>query len=165
MVAKLRRLRPTGSSPRVARGAAPRYAAVSRALRRPKETLMQTHRSDLARQAVRNTLPNLAFALVAMLAASPLLAQTAVSPTRGQTLYATHCVACHDTQKHWREKRTVRDWDGLVSQVRQWQGTLRLQWSDADITEVARHLNDSFYQLPQSGVRQGRRPGVSREQG
>jgi hypothetical protein len=57
---------------------------------------------------------------------------------------------------HWRDKRAVRDWDSLVGQVRLWQGTQLLQWSEADILEVARHLNDSIYRLPPPGVRQGR---------
>jgi mono/diheme cytochrome c family protein len=96
-----------------------------------------------------------------LLAATPLQAQTTSPPSRGQLLYATHCVACHDTQKHWRDNRLVRDWAGLVGQVRQWQGAQRLQWNEADIVEVARHLNDRFYKLPQPGVRQGQRPAVA----
>lgn len=89
-------------------------------------------------------------------AVAPAAAQTQGEPTRGALLYATHCVACHDTQMHWRDKRAVRDWDSLVAQVRLWQGTQLLQWSEADIHEVARHLNDSIYRLPPPGVRQGR---------
>lgn len=94
-------------------------------------------------------------------AAAPATAQTAGEPTRGALLYTTHCVACHDTQMHWRDKRAVRDWDSLVAQVRLWQGTQQLRWSDADIHEVARHLNDSIYRLPQPGVRQGQAAGAA----
>jgi hypothetical protein len=126
---------------------------------------MYTHRPDLTRHAVGPTLAGVACAAAALLAATPLQAQTAPSPTRGQLLYATHCVVCHDTQKHWRENRIVRDWNGLVGQVRQWQGTLQLQWTDADISEVARHLNDRFYRLPQPGVQQGRGPGAAGARG
>lgn len=93
-------------------------------------------------------------------AAAPAAAQTAGEPTRGALLYATHCVACHDTQMHWRDKRAVRDWDSLVAQVRLWQGTQLLQWTEADIHEVARHLNDSIYRLPPPGVRQGSAAGA-----
>lgn len=100
----------------------------------------------------------------ALLAAAPALAQPSPAPgtrpapptglvpqsppSRGQLLYATHCIACHNSQMHWRDARAVRDWPGLLTQVRVWQERGRLQWSDDDITEVARHLNDTIYRLP-----------------
>lgn len=117
---------------------------------------MHKHRPDPAARAAYTTLGAVVCAMAILLAAAPSQAQTASPPSRGQLLYATHCVACHDTQKHWRDNRVVRDWDSLVAQVRNWQGAQRLQWNDADIVEVARHLNERFYKLPQPGVRQGR---------
>jgi len=69
-------------------------------------------------------------------------------PTRGKLLYETHCIACHNSQMHWRDARVVRDWEGLVTQVRRWQERGKLQWSDEDIREVARHLNNAIYRLP-----------------
>lgn len=70
--------------------------------------------------------------------------------TRGQLLYANHCVECHTTQMHWREQRLARDWDSLKGQVRRFQGIARLQWSEEDIDAVARHLNETIYRFPQS---------------
>lgn len=81
-------------------------------------------------------------------------------PTRGQLLYQTHCIACHNSQMHWRDARVVRDWAGLVEQVRHWQSRARLQWREADILEVARHLNATIYRLPQGGPVQGRAPAA-----
>ncbi len=98
-------------------------------------------------------------AVALLLAAAPVQAQSTTSPNRGQLLYATHCIACHDTQKHWRENRVVRDWDGLVGQVRHWQGVSQLQWNDADIINVARYLNARYYKLARPGIRQSQRPG------
>ncbi|MBI5716220.1 MAG: cytochrome C [Burkholderiales bacterium] len=69
-------------------------------------------------------------------------------PSRGKLLYETHCITCHTSKMHWRDGRIVRDWLGLVEQVRRWQDTDKLQWSDADIVEVARYLNDAIYRLP-----------------
>lgn len=88
------------------------------------------------------------FVLLALLAAlaSPALAQTA--PGRGELLYGNHCVECHGVQMHWREQRLARDWTTLKHQVRRWQGEARLQWSEADIDAVARHLNDTIYRYP-----------------
>lgn len=68
--------------------------------------------------------------------------------SRGQMLYNNHCIACHTTQMHWRDKKLVTDWPSLQQQVRRWQGTAQLNWGDDDIDDVARYLNDSFYRLP-----------------
>jgi mono/diheme cytochrome c family protein len=83
------------------------------------------------------------------------LSQVAPGTNRGQMLYTTHCIECHTTQMHWRDKRLARDWDSLKAQVRRWQGNAGLGWTDADITEVARHLNDTIYQHPQTSDRLG----------
>ena len=48
--------------------------------------------------------------LVAALLSPPSWAQS-----RGELLYITHCVACHRTQIHWRDKRQVVDWSSPVS--------------------------------------------------
>jgi hypothetical protein len=63
-------------------------------------------------------------------------------------LYSTHCIECHSTQMHWRAQRQARDWDSLKGQVRRWQATANLRWTEADITEVARHLNETIYHFP-----------------
>ena len=60
--------------------------------------------------------------------------------TRGELLYATHCVACHDAEVHWRDKRLVNDWKSLRSEVRRWQEIVSLGWDQDDIDEVARYL-------------------------
>jgi mono/diheme cytochrome c family protein len=72
-------------------------------------------------------------------------AQPVDNPSRGQLLYSTHCVACHTTQVHWRAKKQVTDWAGLVAMVRRWQGVEGLGWSEGDITDVARYLNMIYY--------------------
>jgi mono/diheme cytochrome c family protein len=79
-------------------------------------------------------------------------------PSRGKLLYETHCIACHTTQMHWRDKRLVQDFSGLRAQVRGWQARARLGWSDDDILEVARHLNRTIYRLPEGDERRGAAP-------
>lgn len=74
----------------------------------------------------------------------------AQAPARGQLLYSNHCIECHTTQMHWRSQRLARDWDSLREQVVRWQATAQLQWSEADIDAVARHLNDTVYRFPRS---------------
>jgi mono/diheme cytochrome c family protein len=73
---------------------------------------------------------------------------TAWAQGRGELLYNTHCVACHSTQMHWRDKRQVVDWPTLRTQVRLWQATGLLAWDEADIDHVARYLNDTYYRYP-----------------
>lgn len=75
-------------------------------------------------------------------------AGAAAEPTRGQLLYDTHCIACHSTQVHWRDKREATDWAGLLAQVRLWQAREALSWTDVDIDAVATYLNDTIYRLP-----------------
>jgi cytochrome c5 len=85
--------------------------------------------------------------LLVLCAGTGAWAQAPESPTRGRLLYETHCIACHNTQVHWRDQRLAQDWAGLVTQVRAWQARATLGWSDADVVEVARHLNDTIYRF------------------
>jgi mono/diheme cytochrome c family protein len=86
-------------------------------------------------------------------AALALLAPTApaLAQSRGALLYATHCIACHTQQVHWRQRRLATDWTSLKAQVWRWQSDAALAWSDDDVAEVARYLNEEFYRFPQPG--------------
>lgn len=88
--------------------------------------------------------------LLSALLSSGTLAWSQAPQTRGQLLYTTHCIACHDTQVHWRNDKLASSWSSLVAQVRRWQGIAGLQWSDADTLEVSRHLNDTIYRFPET---------------
>ena len=96
--------------------------------------------------------------LVALTAAAGL-AQAQPTPesvsTRGELLYSTHCIECHTTQMHWRSNRQARDWDTLKFQVRRWQGVASLGWTEADVDDVARYLNDTIYKFPRQVSRAG----------
>jgi mono/diheme cytochrome c family protein len=84
---------------------------------------------------------------IAMLLVAAAFAQSARAQSRGELLYTTHCIACHTTQMHWRDNRLAKDWNGLAAQVRRWQGTALLNWSEPDILEVTRYLNESIYRF------------------
>lgn len=84
------------------------------------------------------------------LVASTFLCITAVpipafAQDRGELLYSTHCLGCHTTQVHWRAKRVVTDWKSLRVEVGNWQRSAMLDWSEDDVTAVARYLNDTSY--------------------
>lgn len=72
-------------------------------------------------------------------------APDAAAQSRGELLYENSCKACHDEQVHWREQRLVTDWSSLEAQVRRWQAVGRLSWSDDDIRDVTRYLNEQIY--------------------
>lgn len=74
-----------------------------------------------------------------------LVSASAIAQSRGELLYTTHCVACHTTQVHWRERRLATDWASLQAQVVRWQAAGSLNWSDEDVLAVTQHLNERFY--------------------
>ncbi len=95
-----------------------------------------------------------------LLAGSVLVGALALAPpaqaqSRGELLYSTHCIACHTTQMHWRDKKQATDWNSLKAQVRTWQATARLEWSEDDVAEVARYLNERFYRFVQPSAALG----------
>ena len=84
--------------------------------------------------------------LFALFCNSPaVVAQPVRDQARGELLYSTHCIACHNIQLHWRDKKLVTNWNGLSAEVRRWQKTSGLGWNDEDISAVTRYLNDRYY--------------------
>ena len=102
----------------------------------------------------------LAFGATALWACTAVVAQSLPSPppSRGELLYANHCIACHTAQIHWRDKRQVTDWASLKAQVQRWQHMARLGWTETDIVDVARHLNATVYHFAPVGDRLGSAP-------
>lgn len=64
---------------------------------------------------------------------------------RGELLYSTHCIVCHTSQVHWRDKKLATDWSRLLTEVRHWDGFARLGWTDDDVVAVAKYLNTMHY--------------------
>jgi mono/diheme cytochrome c family protein len=71
-------------------------------------------------------------------------------PARGELLYNTHCSGCHNEQMHWRNKKLAVDWETLVAQVARWQALDKLGWSEAEVVDVARYLNETIYRYAQT---------------
>jgi hypothetical protein len=85
-----------------------------------------------------------------VLCGNTLAAGTPALPaaSRGELLYATHCISCHNVDIHWRDKRLVTDRISLQREVYRWQETSSLDWSEDDVAEVARYLNVLYYAYP-----------------
>jgi mono/diheme cytochrome c family protein len=67
---------------------------------------------------------------------------------RGELLYSIHCIACHNAQVHWRDKKLATDWTSLRAEVRRWQEYSGLGWGDDDVAAVTRYLNSLYYHYP-----------------
>jgi mono/diheme cytochrome c family protein len=81
--------------------------------------------------------------------AGPTLAQAKPDLLRGELLYSTHCIACHNAQLHWRDKKVAKDWSSLQAEVERWQKITGLGWREEDVTGVARYLNGLYYRFPE----------------
>lgn len=75
-------------------------------------------------------------------------AQPMRNPSRGELLYTTHCIACHSTRVHWRDKRLAKNWASLRAQVDHWQKFSGLAWGREDVAAVAQYLNALYYHYP-----------------
>ena len=89
--------------------------------------------------------------LLSLAVAPPLPAQ---SPSRGELLYTTHCVACHTKEVHWRARRLATDWTSLADETRRWQRNVGLNWTDDEVEDVVRYLNSTIYRFPDKAPKQ-----------
>ena len=115
--------------------------------------------SESAARPMKRSLPFLLVALLSaltlVLAPTPHAQSTAVTPpSRGELLYATHCIACHSTSVHWRDRKLATDFAGLLAQVARWEKNTGLGWSSEDILEVTRYLNTTIYRFPDTAPQQ-----------
>lgn len=77
----------------------------------------------------------------------PALADTtlAVAASRGKLLYENHCLGCHESVVHVRERRQVKSLTELQAQVARWSAYQNLRWNKEDVGEVVRYLNERHY--------------------
>ncbi len=95
---------------------------------------------------LRKPIPVILFVLSGTIAAAE--ARAVPDPQRGELLYSTHCIACHSTQIHWRDKKLAKDYRSLLAEVGRWQTLGGLGWNNEDISAVARYLNTLHYHYP-----------------
>jgi len=67
------------------------------------------------------------------------------SKTRGQLLYETHCIACHQSTLHIRDRRKAKSIAEINQWVSRWVSYQKLNWTIEDIQLVANYLNQQFY--------------------
>lgn len=77
----------------------------------------------------------------------------AADSNRGQALYETRCIECHDVSVHGRTNRVARNYDEVRSWVVRWNKTLGVLWDPEDIEDVSAYLNSRYYRYPWTGSR------------
>jgi hypothetical protein len=79
-----------------------------------------------------------------------VVAPSAMGQSRGELLHTTHCISCHTTEMHWRDKRSASSWPAMKAQVRRWRDAASLAWSDSDILDASCYLNETIYHFKQT---------------
>lgn len=64
---------------------------------------------------------------------------------RGEMLYTNHCLSCHESLVHIREKRHAKNLDAVRDSVMRWSQQLELNWSADEIEDVVLYLNMRYY--------------------
>ncbi|NNF97379.1 MAG: hypothetical protein HKM94_10675 [Halobacteria archaeon] len=65
--------------------------------------------------------------------------------SRGELLYLNHCLVCHESSVHIREKHNAENISAIRGEVTRWAKELQLKWSSYDIEEVVDYLNNRYY--------------------
>lgn len=71
----------------------------------------------------------------------------AADANRGQLLYENHCMVCHTSIVHVRERRKANSREEIEAWIVRWQTELGLNWDSGEVDDVAEFLNQRFYRL------------------
>jgi len=66
---------------------------------------------------------------------------------RGQMLYENHCMSCHESVVHIRERQQVKSLQQLRARVLYWADYLQMHWGREEVEEVFIYLNDQYYRF------------------
>lgn len=66
---------------------------------------------------------------------------------KGKKLVEAGCTTCHGTEVYTRKNRKVKSIEGLMGQVEQCNTNLARHYSDAQLNDVVKHLNDAYYKF------------------
>lgn len=66
---------------------------------------------------------------------------------RGRLLYENHCLACHESTVHIREKRKVKKYSDIENYARRFSKLAGVEWSEDELLLVVSYLNRKFYKF------------------
>ena len=99
--------------------------------------------NNVAAKAESSPAPGTAFEAESPQAKHPV-SKVPVQP-RGEMLYTNHCLSCHESIVHVREKRSAKNLAAIRSAVTRWSQELKLKWSSHEVEEVVLYLNLRYY--------------------
>ena len=67
--------------------------------------------------------------------------------SRGQLLYEHHCLKCHESNIHIRNKRKAKNIEDVQVWVVKWQAYEKLNWDRNAIDAVTEHLVKRYYKF------------------
>jgi len=93
--------------------------------------------------------PALLVFMGALLAGAVAAGAFAQSPNalRGQRLYETSCLSCHEESVHGRRNRAARSIAEIRSYVSRWSKVANAPWGPEEIDDVAIYLNERYYRF------------------
>ena len=66
---------------------------------------------------------------------------------KGKKLVEAGCTSCHGSEVYTRKDRKVKSVEGLMGQVGKCNANLARNYSDAQLNDVVKHLNDAYYKF------------------
>ena len=66
---------------------------------------------------------------------------------RGRLLYENHCLGCHASTVHVRDQRKSRTPAEVRTWILRWSVEQKLNWSEDELADVYRHLNNRYYKF------------------
>ena len=66
---------------------------------------------------------------------------------KGKQLHDTSCTTCHGTEVYIRKNRRIKSIEGLIGQVRNCNANLARNYSDAQLNDLTKYLNEAYYKL------------------
>lgn len=66
---------------------------------------------------------------------------------KGKKLVEAGCTTCHGTEVYTRKDHKVKTIEGLIGQVGGCNTNLARHYSDAQLNDVVKHLNDAYYKF------------------
>ena len=66
---------------------------------------------------------------------------------RGQMLYENHCMSCHESVVHIRERQQAKSLPQLRARVLYWADYLQMHWGREEVEDVVNHLDSQYYRF------------------
>lgn len=66
---------------------------------------------------------------------------------KGKQLHDAGCVSCHGSEVYTRKDRRIKSIEGLIGQVHNCNNNLERRYSDAQLNNLTKYLNETYYKF------------------